>query len=280
MTNIGIQELLPNLEEEARNGFVIRQTEKYVALFHPQFGSSVIVPSDTKSDATAAASDLRKLLLSVGENQAPFYFAVSHERAEYPWLIRKSDGMGRDLLRAMEHFAKPSRMMSMESIIKISALLDAERPVANTTTAPRELSPNILKMAESCVSKALGGDTAWIVGVPIGIQDIVSPSFLLPAILVDAALTWTLPVVAAKGEGGFLIRMTPDPNSVLGYRVIDVDAAAPVLLFLPFVNIIRRSFANGECILDGTLERFSDFLTNNGLDNGALEDVDVRVVVS
>jgi hypothetical protein len=56
--------------------------------------------------------------------------------------------------------------------------------------------------------------------------------------------------------------------------------SSPLLVFLPIVNLIRRSRIGGEFSLDGAVEVFARFLRTHDLDTGAIADVDVRVATS
>jgi len=279
MNHQKILELAIQLPERLGPEFIVVPGGRYLAIIHPELGTAALVVSDNREQAKAAAADLTAKSADAGVTAPAMHFGISSGRIEPPWLIRDGSGMAIDIAVAMAKGAQSRPPLGVEAAAKISAAVggNGEKPDTDNKAV---LSPHMVRLAEACVEKALDGRSVWVAGVPIDIKDVASPSFLLPAVLIDAALTWTIPVVARNGNGGFLVRMTPDPKAVLGYRVTGLDASAPLLLFLPFVNIIRRSFANDECILDGTVQRFSDFLSDNGLENGILEDVDVRVAAS
>jgi hypothetical protein len=86
--------------------------------------------------------------------------------------------------------------------------------------------------------------------------------------------------LSKKGQGGFLISMEKDDKAVLGYTVTKIDHAAPLLLFVPMVDVIRRSFKNGECIMDEVVQEFSDYLDRNKMDNSELGDMEINAATN
>jgi len=270
-----VEELAATLREGLGEGFVASQADGFVFVGHPDFGMAAVVPSDDEEEAKRAAASLAVVAAAAGVSTPVLHFAVSKNGVRPPWVIRAGASMSVDIVAAMAR-ASAGKTPPGNTVEQVSAALAkalASRP------APVEfppLSPNLLRLAEACVSKVLGDRSVWVASVEIDAKDVVSPGFMLPAILVHAAQDWTLPVVAKKG-GGFTVRLTPDPKSILGYKVSGIVLSSPVLLFLPIVNLVRRSFSNGECVLDDSVRRFADFLVLNGLDSGIMGDVDVRV---
>jgi hypothetical protein len=74
--------------------------------------------------------------------------------------------------------------------------------------------------------------------------------------------------------------MEKDDKAVLGYTVTKIDHAAPLLLFVPMVDVIRRSFKNGECIMDEVVQEFSDYLDRNKMDNSELGDMEINAATN
>lgn len=148
---------------------------------------------------------------------------------------------------------------------KEASVLPADHPVRKVNDAA------ILRLTEMCMEDALAGRTASVAGLDLTAADLADPSFLLPAILIAASEDWA-PVVASRGgRGGFLIRLSRDPNALLGYRVEGVTPSAALLLFIPVVNLMHKSIANGECILDDAVARFARWLRERDLDGFDLE---------
>lgn len=270
------QDLATTLSEELA-GFRVSATERHVVIGHPALGLAAVVPTDDETAAMIAAAELTALAQTAGVTYPAMHFAISTAGVKPPWLIRASS-MGVDIVSAMVRASASRPSFGQEAMEKVFAAIaglpTAKGPVRNG------LSPNFIRMTEACVERALAGRPVSVTGIEIGPADVAGSRFLLPAILVAAAQDWAVPVVASKGQGGFLIRLSSDPGAILGYRVSEIDASAPLLLFLPIVNLIRRSVVGGECRLDASVDAFCRFLTRNGLDAGAMEDVDVRVATS
>lgn len=272
------------------DGFVVRPAGRYVAVAHPALGLAAVVPSDDETQAMAAAAELTALAASVGVTYPSMHFAVSATVVRPPWVVRAAS-MDVDILSAMAKASATRPPFDAPSMAKVVAAL-SQQPVldlpngnaalvtAGLPAAPAQINPSLLRMIEKCVERSLGGQGAWVYGVEVDASDIAGTGFMLPALLIAAAEKWTIPVVASKGQGGFLVRLSPDSNAILGYRVSGLEVSSPLLVFLPIVNLIRRSRVGGEFSLDGTVEVFARFLRANDLDSGAIADVDVRVATS
>lgn len=277
------QSMIPDLAAALAAGlgesYAVLPAAGYVAVLHPDNGLAAVVPSSSEEEATRAANALTLVAAAAGVAWPAMHFAVSVSGVKPPWLVRAGASMSVDIATAMARGAAARPSLGQDGAGKVAAALASPTPAVESKRKA-QLSPHVIRLAEACVEKALAGESVWVAGVEIDAGDVVRPNFMLPAVLVQAAQDWALPVVAGKGEGGFLIRLTPDPKAVLGYRVTGLDVSAPVLLFLPMVNLVRRSFVNGECVLDETVRRFADFLTVNGLDTDVVGDVDVKVATT
>jgi len=273
-----LPDLAAALAEGLGEGFTVKAAAGYVAIGHPVLGLAAVVPSDDETDAMAAAAELTALSKSAGVDYPSMHFAVSSGGVKPPWVVRASS-MGVDILSAMARASATRPPFDAASLSKVAGAL-ASGPAPASAPNPADPDKSLVRMIEACVERALGGQGAWVAGVELSAADVAGPRFMLPALLIAAADKWAIPVVASKGKGGFLIRLSPDPESILGYRVSGIDPSAPLLLFLPIVNLVRRSFSKGECDLNEMIEVFARFLRSNGLDSGAIDDVDVRVATS
>src|SRR3546814_806252 len=130
------------------------------------------------------------------------------------------------------------------------------------------------------VGSALEGRPATVAGRDIRAADIADPAFLLPAILIAAAEDWAPGVASRGGQGGFLVRLAKDKEALLGYRVVSITPSAPLLLFIPVLNLIHRSVTKGECVLDGAVALFARWLRESNLDEDLMDDTRVRIVDS
>jgi len=273
-----VSDLAAALSESLGGTFKAKAAQGYVALGHPDFGLAAVIPSDSEEEAAKAAAAFTAAAAQAGVTWPAMHFAISQTGVKPPWVVRAGASMSVDIAAAMARGSVSRPPLGEEAMEKaLAAALPSPVAVTASSEPAKPLSPNLLRLAEACVEKALGGRTAWVAGVEIDAQDIVGPAFMLPAVLMHAALDWTIPVVASKGQGGFLIRMSPDAKGVLGFRVTGVDMSSPVLLFLPLVNLLRRSIVNGECVLDESVRKFADFLETNGIDTDVMGDVEVRV---
>lgn len=258
------------------SGFAVLQADAYVALVHPEYGLAAVVPTDSEELATKAGQSLSAIAERAGFTWPAMHFAISVSEVRPPWLVRSGASMCVDIATAMARGSASRPSFSEDARVAVVAAL-TQLPKTKTETVEASLSPHVLRLVEACVEKALAGQSAWVAGVEIEARDVVGPNFMLPAILIHAAEEWAIPVVAKKGEGGFTIRLTSDPRAILGYRVVGLDISSPVLFFLPIVNLVRRSFSGGECVLDESVRRFADFLSLHGLDTDVMGDVDIRV---
>lgn len=275
-----VADLANILSEGLGEPFVVLPAKSYVAVLHPDLGLAAVIPSDKEQLAQHAANDLTTMAALAGVAWPAVYFGVSPTRVAPPWLLRAGAGTVVDMISTMKLQSAARPQLGADGVTKVAdQLLKAQSAAVTVSTAPihggGKLSDEFVKMMRACAEKALAGRPAFLAGVDIDADDFASPSFLLPAILVSAAQKWIFPVVAKKGQGGFLIRMERDSKAVLGYKVNSVQFASPLLLFLPTVKAIKGSIKNGECVMDGVVQEFSDYLDRNGLDNSDLVDVEV-----
>lgn len=277
MSHSLVSDLAHALEEGLGTSFAVKAAGAYVAVVHADFGLAAVVPSDSEEEASKAAAGMTAAAARAGVVWPAMHFAVSSVGVKPPWVVRAGASMTVDIVSAMARGSGSRPVLGEEGAAKVLAALASPSPAGLATAAHPPLSPHVLRLAEACVEKALGGQTVWVAGVEIDAKDVVGPNFMLPAVLIHAAMDWAIPVVASKGEGGFTVKLSPDPKAILGYRVSGMNLSSPVLLFLPIVNLVRRSFSNGECVLDDTVRKFAEFLTVNGLDTDVVGDVDVRV---
>lgn len=247
----------------------------YVAVASAEYGLAAVVDSEDPSEAMRSVAELSAAARMAGLDRPVLAFskAAAGERKPMTW---RDGSAGVDVAAGMARASAGGAPMTESAIQSLRAVLAGQAHFAGRRPS-RKLSPYMGRLAEACIEKALAGAPALVAGVEIDAHDMAAPNFMLPALLVDAATSWTVPVVSRGREGGFLVRMRQDRNAILGFTVTDVDASAPLLLFLPMVNLVRRSVVNGECVLDESVRRFQHFLSANGIEGVLDEDVDVRV---
>jgi hypothetical protein len=161
--------------------------------------------------------------------------------------------------------------------------LEASAPPA---PRPDDISldhPTVLLLRQ--VAETVAADRSiFVQGVVITPLELTEPGFLLPALLVAAAEDWAPVVVSAEGKGGFHLRLRSDPEAMLGYRLVALEQAAPLLLVLPIVDRIRRAVrrmpdGREEIGMDDTVHRFVRWLEANRLDGSAIGDLDLRIAL-
>lgn len=247
----------------------------FVAIVSAEYGVAALAPTAEAPEAIAAAERLAAVARGAGLEVNPVPFGIAQGGGTPPVIVREHY-MPLDIHRTMQSVVQAKGAPGQEVAARIvQAIAALPRPKAT----PKGLSPNILMTAETVVRKVLKDEKAWLYGIDIAARDIVSPTYLLPAVLTVAARRWTPPVVAAGKQGGFLVSLEPNPKgAVLGYSVAAVDISNPVLFFLPIVDVVRRSFRGGECWVDGIVEEYADYMKGRGHDSD-IQDLEVRVVV-
>lgn len=252
--------------------FAIPQLD-LVAILSAENGIAALSPTADVAAATAAAERLLAVARGAGIEASPIPLGITKGAGVPPVLVREHF-VPIDILRNMQSVTRERGAPGEEAVRKLAAAILAIPKPAK----PVGISENILLVAESVVRKVLKEERAWLYGIDIGAKDIVGTHYLLPAVLVVAAQRWTPPVVAAGKQGGFTVSLKADKDAVLGYAVAGVDISNPVLLFLPIVDVLRRSFRNGECWVDGLVEQFADYMEKQGHASD-IQDLEVRVVV-
>ena len=258
------------------SGYVVRAVPALdlIAVLSPDAGVATLAMSPEPAAASAASARFSVAAKAAGVEIHPTAFGMSSSGA--PPSILRETAPALDISRAMQAAARergggPGR----EVVDRIVAALPA-------ISAPKKsagIPPGILEVAEAAVRKVLDDQPAWLYGIDIRARDIVRPTYFLPALLVVAAIRWAPPVVAAGRKGGFKVTLAQDPNgSVLGFKVSAIEISNPVLFFLPIVDLLRRSFKNGECWVDEIIEDYAVYMRNHGYDSN-IQDLEVRVVV-
>lgn len=270
------------LTEGLGDAFTVLPATFYVAIIHPELGLAAIVPNDNERFAQNAASDLTTKAAMAGIAWPAMYFGISQTRIAPPWLIRAGAGSIVDITTTMKMLALSRPALGSDGafavINQLKGIQKAEEAVIiKKMDRPRpSIDGKMLRMIKVTIEKVIKERQVFLAGVDIDIDDLASPSFMLPAILVSAGLKWSIPVLSKKGQGGFLVSMEKDDKAVLGYTVTKIDQSAPLLLFVPMVDVIRRSFKNGDCVMDEVAQEFSDYLDRNKLDNSELGDMEIN----
>jgi hypothetical protein len=270
---LSLNDLATTLVDELGEGFSVFVAADYVVVGHPALGLAAVVAGN-EARAMIAADKLNEVAERAGVAYPSMHFAISAGGISQ-WVIPQ-EGMGATMIRIMAMAAISRPPFGQEALSKIAVAL-SEIP----QQAPEAiLDWRLMRTIEACVDRALGGRQSFVAGLEIEAADVAGPKFLLPALLVSAAKSWTIPVIASKGAGGFLVRLKKDDGAILGYRVADIEISSPLLLFLPIVNLVRTSFVGNECSFDSVVEEFSRFLKDNRYNASGIDDLDVKVATS
>lgn len=149
---------------------------------------------------------------------------------------------------------------------------------------PSEPVRRVSALVEKVLEGIFADKEAVIAGTVLGPTEFADPRFLLPALLACASEDWdTVRSSTGRVKGifpGFKLQLTPDPGSLLGYRVDGVIAATPYLIHGPVAAVIRRFDFDGEFALDDLVGQFARYLEKNGLDATVLEEYEYRLATA
>lgn len=249
----------------------------YVAILHPQYGAAAVVSSDNANEAEKAASDLTGLLRAAGLGIRALPFAVSQTTVKPPLVIRSGPQMATDIAVTMGRAASAETEITPSQMAAVLAAIEKGRKALRQRTP--SINPQVLAVIEAAIMKVVGNKKILAGGSYVEPEEVASPEFLLPAVLLSALQTWAIPVAAAKGKGGFTMDIAADSSAVLMYKVTGIETSSPLLLFLPVVNIIRRQQRAGEIVLDDCIERFGNFMTTNNLNPDFHQDMSMRIAL-
>mgnify|MGYP000861569748 FL=1 len=270
-----LEALAKQLAQGLGEGFSVLAVPQldFVAVLSPEYGIAALAATSEAAEAVAAAERLAAVARGAGLEISPVPLGVAKGGGSPPVIVREHF-MAIDILRTMQTVTREKGAPGAETVSRIEQAIGAIPKRA----APKGISANVLLVAETVVRKVLKDERAWLYGIDIGATDIVSPAYLLPAVLTVAAMRWAAPVVASGKQGGFTVSLEPNATAVLGYTVSAVDISNPVLFFVPIVDVVRRSFKGGECWVDGIVEQYADYMKKQGHASD-IQDLEVRVVV-
>jgi hypothetical protein len=135
-------------------------------------------------------------------------------------------------------------------------------------------------MLTACVRNIARNRPIFSSGVEVDPSFVAGPDLLLPAVLVAAAESWTPVVVKAGGIGGFDIRLSRDPQALIGFKVSDVLTASPTTLFMPVAHLIHSTLTeDGEFMLDEIVSTYYRWAQKYDLENAELEAIDLNIAL-
>jgi hypothetical protein len=190
-----------------------------------------------------------------------------------------------DLARTIENAMKRRLAVSDESLAPwIGAYASA---ALSSKPNPPHSMRRIVPLIESIISATVQESAIVCHGVTLQPRDLADPRYLLPALATAAFEDWGVVVMGgdkqpghgkAKRSRGFSLKLEPDPNALLGYRVESLTPDAPYIALAPIVGALRRCRERHEFVVDDLTEQFARYLKKHDLDAIAVMDVDMRIL--
>jgi hypothetical protein len=146
--------------------------------------------------------------------------------------------------------------------------------VLNNSSAKRV--KHVEDLVRSCIINLAGGDKIMSCGVDVNADFVAESDSMLPIVLAAASDKWASVVVQNSGMGGFDIRISRDPEALVGMRVIDVLVSSPFLLFMPIAHAFKQCRENDGFNMDQLIAVFSRWVEKYGLDDTVLNDIDTN----
>lgn len=127
------------------------------------------------------------------------------------------------------------------------------------------LDPRVVDVLRRTVEAVAAGRPIRLDGAMISAADVVSPTFLLPALMVRASELHAI-ARAAGAPGAFHVDLRSDRSAVLGVRVEHLEATSLQAVALPVASIMRDAGPEGvaEISMNGTVRAFGEWLALNG----------------
>ena len=155
-----------------------------------------------------------------------------------------------------------------------------ERAEAASPTVLPKTSP-LLSMLRNAAENIINEAPIRVQGVTVECDAITAPDSLLPAIALATALTWGPVVAAAHGTGGFKLRLRRSRATPCGYIVMGIECSAPLLLLLPFMDVVRRARTpSGSYSFDACYADFVAWMEKKGHETEGVDDFDIQMILS
>jgi len=124
-----------------------------------------------------------------------------------------------------------------------------------------------------CINQAVGSKPIYYCGVQVATQDIASPDYFLPALMVCASLRWG-PVVSRRGsKTAFKVFLSTDQTGSypVGYSVSGILLASVTTCFVPCISVLKECDRGTYVTLDPVALEFKRWLDRHGYDTSALD---------
>lgn len=136
---------------------------------------------------------------------------------------------------------------------------------------------NLETMVGSILVSLAKGRQILAGGLPVKPEYVANGARLLPVLLIAASEKWS-PVVAKAGTGGFDVRLSRDADALVGFRVADVLASSPYLLYMPLSRVARVTDTGANLDFDRLLGIFDRWLSK--YDEGRLHHHSVTIRIA
>lgn len=134
----------------------------------------------------------------------------------------------------------------------------------NDKSSNQGLDPQVIGVLRRAVELVAAGRPITLAGEEVMSDDVVSPSFLLPALLVRASEDHAI-ARAAGATTAFHISMESDRAAFLGVRVTGFETTSLGALVLPVINAVRRGGdGRSHVAVDEMVETFGTWMVLNG----------------
>jgi hypothetical protein len=128
------------------------------------------------------------------------------------------------------------------------------------------LDQQVLDVIQRAVEEVAGTRSVVLEGDFITSNDVASPMFLLPALLVSASEYHAI-ARAAGAETAFHVVLESDAKAFLGFRVEGLKTTSLAALVLPVIGVLRRASEDGPSLaMDKVVQTFGEWLVLNKLE--------------
>ncbi|EPX83998.1 hypothetical protein Salmuc_01773 [Salipiger mucosus DSM 16094] len=216
----------------------------------------------------AGAMRVQTSKLSVADIEAILQSLAPGASAYEPGTVTKAQANWRETL--------PGEQPLPETAVTSPAQVSTEKFRLNDGSPKRV--QHLEKMVTSLVDNLAKDRDIFAAGLAVDASFVGASDAFLPVLLVAASEKWS-PVVAKVGRGGFDVRLKRDTEALVGFRVADVLASSPYLLFMPIARVVRAGETGEGIELDNLFAVFSRWLQKYDLGDARIEDVTVSIAL-
>lgn len=121
---------------------------------------------------------------------------------------------------------------------------------------------------------AVGKRTMRVMGVPISIDELVDPSFMLPVLAIAAYEDWQMATRKRTHGTGFCVDICADPKAILGLRLVNIRPALPFVVIAPVLAVVLRCKADdGSFVFDDLMRQVARWAAKNDINPLVFQDI-------